>query len=660
MDNEEKDSAGSTKEKAKKTGTLNLEGISISTLKDDLAKKDSQAKEGEGGVDNKNSWFSFLAKHQSSDDPNAKTAQGGQTEETKVTPPVEDENKIIEENRKDLAEISQQGIEELKIEKDLEEPIETKAEESPTAQSSKEDKSILEKQLEAFKSIGAPKNLPISEPTVEPVSSELDKVEEETAAPTTEEKAAPIPPLSSFITPKIEAETQNQLSAMLAGSAPEQATPTETASSPQEGEANEAETAVKEEKSETDPIDSLPKIDLDEEEEEEKKDPLKFMPGGAAVTEEKPVETTSGDDVKNPFSSRLGARPGGDNSLLQSVESALNYSASPEYAEERARMEDQIAEAKNEATAVEAAKPAKSGLDKKWLIIGGSSLAGVVVLIIVLVVVLGGSKQPAANNNVNTNKTASNSNDNGPIRPLNNNTNKKPVVTLLKAEKVIPNVEEVKIGDKMEITSYLSKMRTSGAVSKMTQLVFIDSNGSAVSFKDLMDTTEISIPEKVITDPSKTPAVLIADFFAGKTILGLVIKSQSDTITTLEKMKSWEATMIMDLGELWKGLIIDNPNAYFDDSGMFKNGRFALIDKKSGLSLDYLVENGYILIACGRDSMTILKSKLITSDGASSTSDDSSGETESATKNPEPNANANGNGNDNSATPKAKTTVPSN
>ncbi len=632
MDNEEKDSVNENDDKAKKTGTLNLEDISISTLKDDLAKKETKANE--GGAESQDSWFNFLAKHKT-EEKNSDQKEPAQkpAENPEVTAP-EDDEKIAEENRKDLAEIANQGINELKIEKDLEKPVETSIEPAKEAETEqeKEEESIFEKQLEAFKSIGAPKNLPISEDAAD-TPPEIPSTPGKPALvinnnSQTEEKGPQVPPLSSFITPKIEAETQNKLSEMLAGK-DEAEKPDEVSAAAEDP--SQAETETKAEETQSDSDESLPKIDL-EEEEEEKKDPISIISGKSVGAEEQ-VETANEEASKNPFAARLGMRPGGDKSLLQSVESALNYSASPEYAEERKKMEDQIAESKNEA--IGNLKPIKRGSDnKKWFIVGGGALAGVVVLIIIIALVMGGSSQQPANKNENQNTAVANKNDNAPIKPLNNNANKKPVVTMLKAEKMIPNTEEIKIADKMEISAYLSKMRTGGGVSKMTQLIFMDSNNSAASFKDLMNNTEISIPEKVIADPSKAPALLIADFFNGKPILGLIIKSQSDTITTLEKMKSWEATMTIDLSELWKGIIIDNPNAYFADSGMFKNGRFALIDKKSGLSLDYLVENGYILITCGRDSMTILKSKIISPDSP----DSSTSETEASPMNtpPEP------------------------
>lgn len=655
MDNEEKDSVSETEEKSKKTGTLNLESVSISTLKDDLEKKDNpdNEKDKAGGG---NSWFSFLAKHQpttdsanptqNSSEPKTKQSEGERTDST-VASPAEDENKIVEENKKDFAEITNQGIEELKIENDLEKPVEappaTESEVVKSLGNEGQDKkpSLLEKQLEAFKSIGAPKNLPVSEPTNETEGGEFEA--NPTEGPSIEkEKDNPVPPLSSFIAPKIEPSTQNKLSEMLAGkdtsSEPNNEEPVQTADS------EKAEQTDKESSGE----ESLPDINLQEDDPTAKKDPIKFMSAEPTVKDEESIEKDD-DALKNPFTARLETKPGGDKSLLQAVESALNYSAPAEYAEEREKMESQNDENGETPTIETGVKPSKNGLDKKWFIIGGGALAGVVVLVVIVVLMTGGSSKQPANANQNQNIAVSNTNDNEPIRPLNTNTNKKPVVTMLKAPRIIPNVEEIKIAEKTEINSYLSEMRTGGGVSKMTQLIFIDTNGSAISFKDLMDNTEISIPEKVLLDPTKSAAMLVADFFSGKSILGLVIKSQSDTITTLEKMKTWEATMIIDLSELWKGIIIDNPNAYFADSGVFKNGRFALIDKKSGLSLDYLVENGYIFIACGRDSMTVLRSKFIPPNGSAPTTP----EPNPTSPNPDPtpktieddNANANSNSN---------------
>ncbi len=413
---------------------------------------------------------------------------------------------------------------------------------------------------------------------------------------------------------------QNKLSEMLAG----KTTATENPAEPN-STVGEIEPAKKEETG-SEENNVLPKIDLEEETAPtEDKNPIKIMPDIGGTVDLKPENKKTDTDeemdtsTKNPFASKLGMKPGGDKSLLQAVESALNYSAPTEYAEERENMEDQLNTA-GEPTTENGESPSGSKKNapvndskKKFLIIGGGVFAGVIVLVIVLVLAFGGSSSKTPQDNANQNASVANSNANssGPIRPLNNNSAPKPVATLIKAEKIIPESKEVPIESKESVNMFLSKLRDQGSVKKMTQLVFVDSNKSALSIKDLMDATEISIPEKIVLEPNKKPALLVADFFAGKTILGLAIKSQSDTATTLEKMKSWESTMVLDLGELWKGLPIDNPGAYFADSGVFNNGRFALIDKRSGLSLDYVVENGYILIACGKDSLTVFKSQFI-------------------------------------------------
>jgi hypothetical protein len=118
------------------------------------------------------------------------------------------------------------------------------------------------------------------------------------------------------------------------------------------------------------------------------------------------------------------------------------------------------------------------------------------------------------------------------------------------------------------------------------------------------------IPRNILTQPSTEAAIVFVDFFHGKTIFGLIIPIKDSEDLALSKLKDWESTMIIDLGDLWKGINIDNKGAYFADSQIFSGGRFALIDKKEGLSLDYLVQNSYVLIAPGKDSMTVLQNQF--------------------------------------------------
>ena len=327
---------------------------------------------------------------------------------------------------------------------------------------------------------------------------------------------------------------------------------------------------------------------------------------------EEPTEDTA---KENPFSTRIQPKETEKKSLLSSVEAALNYSAPPEFSKEREAQGANAAGGSEEGASavVDLRKKSSSSplgallANKKILIIGGGSIGLIIVIVIVLSLVSGSKKTTPTTQKPVVTTTSENKNTNVAAIPIKPVVQAPPEVT---AKKVLTNTLEIPIELANEITTQLEKYRQGQTVSKQSQLLFQKSDGSGATFQDLMDSTGIMIPRNILTQPSAEAALIFVDFFNGQTVFGLIVPTKDNKDLTLSKMKDWESTMIIDLSDLWKGIEIDNKAAYFADSQIFSGGRFALIDKRRGLSLDYFVQNGYILIAPGKDSMTILKNQF--------------------------------------------------
>jgi len=441
----------------------------------------------------------------------------------------------------------------------------------------------LDQALDQFKSeTEAPANLPISDeeikPNIEsPAAEKLEKLEEP-EKPKESEEVEEAPALGSFFPPKKESAepAEEEESPVLTHLAP-----------PIKG--TEETTGIK-------PVGTIGPM------------------SGEGITGDqggKPIPEEKND---NPFSSHIQAAEKEKKSLLQSVESALNYSAPPEFSETR---ENQANPPQEEGGVVNLRDKAPTGAggilkNKKLLIILGGAGGLVVIVIIILAMSLGGgSKKPAATANLNVNQANKNQNAN-PVPQLNTNAAAQPKPPVLEAQKILPTTLEKSVNSVNAISQEIENLKAGQPVSKQTQLIFTRPDGSVASFQDLATATGINIPQKVLAQPGAAPALIFADFFRGQTILGLVIPTTDTPDIAFSKMKSWESTMVIDLDYLWEGIDIDNKGAYFADSQLFQDARFALIDKRDKLSLDYAVDNGYILITCGRDSMTILKNNFIT------------------------------------------------
>lgn len=610
-----------TNGETKKMGTLSLENVSISTLKDDLNKKESEEEEPKGN------WFDFISKH-TQNQPVQGTAPSQLNQEA-----VSDQGAMPDQSVEN-SEVSSQ--ESQTSSNPLDQAIKgTGSGELGTGNGAE---SLFEKEMESFGE--PPANLPVSEETSqaeEPISLQKEEV----------------PPLSSFIPPKPainDAETEktspSELSNKLAEALGQTNEIIKGTGNGERGIRNGAEERADLPQSadtESESKDLLPKITLEEEEEKEAQPDLAELTDkiGSSNNEKKATtEATlvgsispekslvddmgeNGEKKDNPFSSRLEVKKPEEGALLQAVESALNYSASPEFSENREKIA-KVSEEKKPENKLGTPSGRSSNSKKKFIFIGGGVAATLVVLTIILVIAFsGGPKQD--NTNTNTQGAENENKNTAPITPF--PKPEKPKDPIIKPKQILSNVKMLEVSSKEDLASILAKMRESQGVNKMTQLVLMKDEESSMTFHDLSNATSIAIPQKILPDANKKPALMIADFFQGKTIFGIVIPTASSTSQTLENMKNWEPTMVMDLEELWKGIDIDNAKGYFADSRLFENGRFALIDKKSGLSLDYLVEDGYIFITCGKDSMTILKSQFSAVSSQEDSNDNSSNAT---------------------------------
>lgn len=618
-------------EDEKKTGsTLDLQNISIKTLKDDIAEESGEADKDKSG------WFSFLAKHKGSGDklsntPASVSQPDGQTLNTDT-----------------IASDST-----LKAEGSLEPGLSSQ---KPISRPTNQDSDFLDKELDQFKteiekpkvtsdgiqknisgSVEAPPNLPISEKTL----NSLPEEEENTLGDTDlssrlEAGGNPDSPVASH-------ESEMEERPALGSFFPPKEVEPEEADSPEKSIKNKLTSALSgnvgmtgNEDHQVSRIDPMPKEGI----------------AGSMLGDEE----ETGQKDENPFSTKMQKKEPEKKSLLQSVESALNYSAPPEFSEEREKVGSGESEDGKVVDLREKPEVKAMGIlkNKKMVIILGGVGAFVIILIIILSLVLGGSNsnQNKAVTQANTNSQGNKNQNVNPVAQIKPTTPApKPVLT---PQKILSNTKEIQVGSIDAISQELDKVREGQSVQKQTQLIFLKSDGSSISFQDLINATGINIPQRVLPHPGSVPALIFADFFRGQTIMGMVIPTVDEADLAASKMKNWESTMVLDLDQLWKGVNIDNQGAYFADSQLFKNARFALIDKKSKLSLDYVVEGGYIFIACGKDSMTILKNNFVadsseSNDGIKWEEDSSttvSGVETSSSNSPNINSNSNTSGNE--------------
>jgi len=605
--------------------TLDLQNVSISTLKDDLAKENSDEKKEDSA-----GWFNFLAKHKTTNNssatpPDSTEPAAGNGESPAVGGPVSQSP----ESEVSVPIETGQGAEKVALEQKTN-PL------TSALGGLRTSNDFLEKELDEFKTesepaassdtVEAPLNLPIADAApLAGTSAESPETQEISAGKEGEketEEAGGIPDLENSIELADTSESQRERPAL--GSF----FPKNEGENEKDNEEDKpfsldevmSDKSDKENLKEKTISETLLNEGGDNKTQVSKIEPLPqegiagSLVEGAGKTEE-PEELEEEPKEENPFSARIEQRKPEEKSLLQAVESAINYSAPPEFAEKRKAREEGSEDGSEEGQVVDLRKKPeleRKGLlgNKKMLIIfgGAGGIALVAVFILFLVLGGGGTQQkpttpaPAASQeNKNNNANLVN-----PIKPI-TPTPTKPTVL---PQKVLSNAEEINVGSLDEINTAMEKIRRDQAVQKQTQLIFLKSDGSAASFQDLMDATGINIPQKVLPQPGAAPALIFTDFFQGKSIFGLIIPTTENAGTAATKMNGWENTMVLDLGQLWKGINIDNQAAYFADSKIFSQGRFALIDKKNNLSLDYIINDGYIFIACGKDSMTILKNQF--------------------------------------------------
>jgi hypothetical protein len=553
-------------EEQKPGGTLDLKNITVQTLKNDLASDgETEAKEDKSG------WFNFLAKHKGEEAQPAAGAEKPAPETGPLAEPVLDEHETPVAESRTAGSALDQELEQFKAESE---------------------------KKSTFREAEAPVNLPIADTEINVNSAIPADKDAETPAPVGQETAAE---------PPTEAEEAPAMGSFFP---------------PQEAPAEPEET-----EDDSPGLTHLAPALKELKELEGKVQVGKISPVSIEGIEENPVkEPVPEEKSDNPFSSRLQPAEREKKSMLQSVESALNYSAPPEFSETRENQANPLSPKEDGGEVVDLREKAsaKTGggilKNKKLLIILGGAGGFVLIVIIVLAMVSGGSsKKTTTTANANANQANKNQNIN-PVAQLNTNAVAQPKPVVLSAQKILANTLEKNVNNIEAIAQEIQNLRASQPVTKQTQLIFTKPDGSAISFQDLMNATGMNIPPKVMSQPGTVPAMVFADFFRGQTILGLVIPTADSPDVVFSKMESWESTMVLDLDYLWEGIDIDNKGAYFADSQLFKNARFALIDKRDKLSLDYAVGNGVILITCGRDSMTILKNNFVTSSGSGGSS----------------------------------------
>jgi|GEM_PF-1738137 len=563
--------------------TLDLQNVSINTLKDDLDKEGDEVKQDAGG------WFGFLKKHKETDNlPSSSPpiAMGGAT--AGEQPPAD--NSFASAASSSPPDGWTDGSE---------------PKNSPESPESSD--SFLDKELDQFKAQ--------SQPVRDAESEELDAVSdssEKNSSATAE--APPNLPIADSSAGNSDFPSPQPVYSVHPSTefAPGETKKFEPDSAAVPNAAAAPDALADQEKPTLGSF--FPKKEPEPEETSVQNELAKALSGGEpAKTSELPEAETpqsESEEEKNPFSAHLPKDKREKGSLIQAVESALNYSAPPEFSEER-EAQERIAE--EEGSVVDLRKKAETkpgGIlkNKKMLIIFGGAGGLILILVFATFLFLGGkgTEKPKAQTSVPEGNKNQNTNAAVPIKQIITT----PAKPSLPPQKVLASAEEVSIGSLDEISTEIEKIRRSKAVPKQTQLVFVGPEGAAVSFQELISSLNINIPKKVLPQPDSVPALFFTDFFHGQTIFGIIIPTADGTSAAAAEMQDWEKTMVSDLDQLWKGIPTDNPGAYFADSNVFKNGRFALIDKKDKFSLDYVVDEGYIFITCGKDSMSILRKQF--------------------------------------------------
>lgn len=566
-----------------------MQNISISTMKEDLAKEDTPSQEKKGG------WFDFMAKHKKTDPSSppsdgASSAREGLQSITENNPVESTPASVPDENG--MGGVLDKELEEFKEESEqlTEKPFaESGGSGQPeTGIAGKEGSADITTQMDQTE---APLNLPVSD---KPSFSE-NLSDKSTPVETTGQAEAEIGQVGEGGGIK-ETLPSGGMSNTSAEEGEGLSIP-DIQGKLKEALGGEINTAtVSKMKPINEGVGALQGGIGQEMAKGQKSDPL--------------LDKENDSSVENPFSSRIQMKEPEKKSLLSSVESALNYSASPEFSEER---ENQGKTPEESGPIVDLRKKTATGpmgaimSNKKLLVIGGGAIILVLIGVTLMFVLNGRSKTEVQKTPVATTPVNNQNQNTNPIAPIKTVTQMPPTVS---TKKVLNDAIEINFESEKDISDELEKYRQGKKVAKQTQLVFVKSNGSSATFQDLMNATGIMVPRNILTQPSAEAALIFVDFFHGNTIFGLVVPVKDNEELAMSKLKDWESTMIIDLGDLWKGVNIDNKGAYFADSQVFAGGRFALIDKKQGLSLDYLFQKGYVLITPGKDSMMILKNQF--------------------------------------------------
>lgn len=662
MDNDKNDNSQN-----KKDQTLSLEDVSISTMKEELAKVDEK--------DNKGGWFDFISKHKE-DLPKEEKKEAVPAEEKpakeeakeeKIDLPDQETEEIVSQSKVLMGEDTNQPSEpELSGEmNDLSRVLAPKKEEKEEGAVPKEE-SLLEKELDSFqaeisknqKMVETPDNLPVAEESVsKPNLSDF--------LPKNEEKKE--------VEVEIPKTTPNKLSEVLNQEKPVLEMKSDSISFAQESEKKEEKSSEATPEKTSEETLGLKKFSLNDEAKEEKQDKSEGMINTLHPVGGEGLSGMVDGKPENPFSAHLDPRERDGSSLLQKVESAINYSASPDFSKERDLSEKILEtggvlkgeEKPKEGVPAEKKTSDESDKKKKMMIIGGG-VGGVVLVFVVLILIFAGSgsKTSETNENLNANKPISNLNVNkNPIVNANTSvpTDETPKIAI---QKVIENTESLVVESPADIQKKMGEYKNASPVNKLTQIVLAKSTGSAISLKELADSLKLNIPLKIIPNPESLPALVFVDYFDKNNVFGLILPTNSRDETLFLKMSDWEATMVNDLEALWNGMEIDNKAGYFSDSKLFSNARYALIDKKSGLTLDYVVTGGNVFVTFGKYSMQALNKEFMgiqkntgikwensteTPSASSSSQTSSSQQTETASNSNEntgltsPNSNANSN-----------------
>ena len=147
-----------------------------------------------------------------------------------------------------------------------------------------------------------------------------------------------------------------------------------------------------------------------------------------------------------------------------------------------------------------------------------------------------------------------------------------------------------------------------GEIYDLMEINFYSSQNKALSIGEFVGKARINMPQELLNRLDNSYRIFM---YRGKDEKGpgtvIVFKSPLSKEQMSNLMKEWEKTMVDDLRPfimigLKKDFVEASGKKEFGSSSLFPGGRFVDFSQEGIVSLNYLVEDGYVIIANSRSS----------------------------------------------------------